>query len=124
MTTVNGVKDNPQALAAWHAANVFYGDDDPRGRPMSKRSIAAIERKDLVEFRDKWFAPNNAILAVSGDFNDKALKPMLQKTLRRLEEARGAAGDRRAGAAAGGGARRSCRCASSTSRTRRSRACW
>jgi zinc protease len=80
MTTVNGVKDNPQALASWHAANVFYGDDDPRGRPMSKRSIEAIARPDLMAFRDKWFAPNNAILAVSGDVDDKALKPMLQKT--------------------------------------------
>jgi zinc protease len=80
MTTVNGVKDNPQALASWHAANVFYGDDDARGRPMSKRSIEAIDRKDLVAFRDKWFAPNNTILALSGDVDDKTVKPMLQKT--------------------------------------------
>ncbi|HEX9101239.1 MAG TPA: pitrilysin family protein, partial [Polyangia bacterium] len=80
MTTVNGVKDNPQALASWHAANVFYGDDDPRGRPMSKRSIEAITRQDLMAFRDKWFAPNNTILAVSGDVDDKALKPLLQKS--------------------------------------------
>ncbi len=80
MATVNNVKDNPQALASWHAANVFYGDDDPRGRPMSKRSLDAITRQDLVAFRDKWFAPNNTILAVSGDVDDKALKPMLAKT--------------------------------------------
>ena len=80
MTTVNGVKDNPQALASWHGANLFYGDDDPRGRPMSKRSIEAITRQDLIAFRDKWFAPNNTILALSGDVDDKALKPMLQKT--------------------------------------------
>ncbi|MCU1278917.1 MAG: peptidase domain protein, partial [bacterium] len=80
MTTVNGVKDNAQALASWHAANVFYGDEDPRGRPMSKRSIEAIERKDLVGFRDKWFAPNSSILAVSGDVDEKALKQQLQKT--------------------------------------------
>src|SRR5262249_48846458 len=39
LASVHGVKDNPQSLATWHAANVFYGDDDPRGRPMSKRSI-------------------------------------------------------------------------------------
>ena len=79
MANVNSSKDNPQVLAAWHAANVFYGDDDPRGRPMSKKSIEAIQRPDLVAFRDKWFAPNNAILAVSGDVDEKALKPMLNK---------------------------------------------
>ena len=60
LTTINGVKDNPEALASWHAANVFYGDDDPRGRPMSKKSVASITRPDLVAFRDKWFAPNNS----------------------------------------------------------------
>src|SRR6185312_15754802 len=70
MANVNSSKDNPQVLAAWHAANVFYGDDDPRGRPMSKKSIEAIQRPDLVAFRDKWFAPNNAILAVSGDVDE------------------------------------------------------
>ena len=80
LTTVNGVKDNPQALASWHAANVFYGDDDPRGRPMSKKSIEAITRQDLIGFRDKWFAPNNTILAVSGDVDERTLKGMLQKT--------------------------------------------
>ena len=54
---------------------------------MSKKSIAAITRADLVAFRDKWFAPNNAILAVSGDVDEKALKPSLQKDVRRVEEA-------------------------------------
>ena len=80
LSTVNGVKDNPMALAGWHAANVFYGDDDPRGRPMSKRSIEAIDRKALIEFRDKWFAPNNSLLAVSGDVDDKAVRAMINKS--------------------------------------------
>lgn len=80
LATVNHAKDDPNTLARWHAANVFYGDEDPRGRPMSKRSIAAIDQKALVEFHDKWFAPNNAILAVSGDVSDKAVRALLKKT--------------------------------------------
>ncbi|MDB4966841.1 MAG: peptidase domain protein [Myxococcales bacterium] len=80
MSTVNGVKDNPQSLATWHAANVFFGDDDPRGRPMSKRSLESIDRKALVEYRDRWFAPNNAILAISGDIDDKTARPLINKS--------------------------------------------
>lgn len=79
LSSINGAKDNPQALARWHAANVYYGDDDPRGRPMSKKSVEAIDRAALVEFRDRWFAPNNAILALSGDVDEKAVKPLVQK---------------------------------------------
>jgi zinc protease len=80
LASINQVKDDPESLSRWHAANVFYGDDDPRGRPMSRRSLAAIDRKSLVEFHDKWFAPNNAILAVSGDVDDKSVHALAQKT--------------------------------------------
>lgn len=79
IATVNRVKDDPNALARWHAANVFYGDDDPRGRPMSKKSIQAIDQKSLVEFHDKWFAPNNAILAISGDVDERAARSIANK---------------------------------------------
>jgi zinc protease len=76
---VEGAKDNPQALAAEHAANLFYGDDDPRGRPLSKRSIAAIDRAALVAFHKAWFAPNNAVLAISGDVDAKAVRGLVDR---------------------------------------------
>jgi zinc protease len=76
---INQVKDDAGQLAQWHVANVFYGDDDPRGRPMSKRSIEAIDQKSLSDFHAKWFAPNNAILAVSGDVDDKTLRKQLKE---------------------------------------------
>jgi len=41
----------------------------PYGLPQTgtPETIAAITQKDLFEFHDKYFAPNNAILAVVGD---------------------------------------------------------
>jgi len=76
---VEGSQDNPQALAARHAANLFFGDETPRGRPTSKRSIAAIDRAALVEFHKSWYAPNNAIMAISGDVDPRAIRAQVTR---------------------------------------------
>jgi zinc protease len=76
---VESVKDNPQALAGQHAQNLYYGEDDPRGRATSKRTLAAIDRKALLDFHKAWYAPNHALLAVAGDVDPKAIKATLQK---------------------------------------------
>jgi zinc protease len=76
---VEGVKDNPQGLASQHLANLFFGDETPRGRPMSKRSIGAITREDLVKMHQTWFAPNTGLLAISGDVDAKMLRADLTK---------------------------------------------
>lgn len=77
--SVEGAKDSPQQLAAQHAANLYFGDDDQRGRPMSKRSLSLIDRAALVAFHKAWYAPNNTVMAISGDVNPKALKALVSK---------------------------------------------
>jgi zinc protease len=79
MASVESVKDNPQALASQNAQNLFFGDDDPRGRPNSKRSLEAIDRKSLQDYYKAWYAPNHAVLAVAGDVDAKTLKATLTK---------------------------------------------
>ena len=60
--------DDPDYLAGVVFDRLVYGFH-PYGRPDSgtPESIAAITRSDLVEFHKRWFAPNNAILAIVGD---------------------------------------------------------
>lgn len=77
--SVEAARDNPGMLAGHHAANLFFGDGDPRGLSPSKKSVQAIERAAAVEFHKTFFAPNNAVLAVSGDFDAKLLKSQLVK---------------------------------------------
>ena len=72
-------RDNPGQLAQVHAANLYFGDDDGRGRPDSKRSIQAIDRATLVAFHSAWYHPNNSVLTISGDFEPKALRAALTK---------------------------------------------
>ena len=60
--------DDPDYLAGVVFDRLVYGFH-PYGKPDSgtPESIAAITRNDLLEFHKRWFAPNNAILAIVGD---------------------------------------------------------
>jgi zinc protease len=60
--------DDPGYVANAVFDRLVYGFH-PYGLPQSgtPETIAAITRDDLVEFQRKYFAPNNAILAVVGD---------------------------------------------------------
>jgi len=71
---LQSAKDSPKSLAANHAANVYYGDQDVRGRPTSLQSVASINRKAIFDFFNRHYAPNNSILAISGDFDSKMME--------------------------------------------------
>jgi zinc protease len=44
-----------------------------------KHEIEAISPRDLLDFHGKWFAPNNAVIVISGDFNLASLKECLER---------------------------------------------
>ena len=76
---VEGAKDSPPSLASLHARNVYFGDADSRGRPVSEASLAKIDRAALVAFHKARYAPNASILAISGDVDEKTLKGQLAR---------------------------------------------
>ncbi len=49
--------------------------------PITKASLEAITREDLVAFHGKYFYPANFIFAVSGDFNTKEMIAKLDKAM-------------------------------------------
>lgn len=75
-------KDDAGQLAGAHFLNALWGDEHPRGWPMSSRTIDAIQRGDMVTWHRRWFAPNNAILAVAGDVDVKKLRFELDRVFR------------------------------------------
>ena len=60
------LKDDPQSLAFREFNRLIYRGD-PRGRFPSHKSLANIERDDLIKFHGRFFQPGNIMFAVSGD---------------------------------------------------------
>jgi zinc protease len=60
--------DDPEYLADAVIERLIYGPH-PYGRPGAgtAASIRQISRADVVAFHARWFAPNNALLAIVGD---------------------------------------------------------
>ena len=65
------LKDDPQKLAFREFNRLIY-HDDPRGRLSSHKSLANIERNDLIQFHSRFFQPGNIMFAVSGDITKAA----------------------------------------------------
>ncbi|HEY9285372.1 MAG TPA: pitrilysin family protein [Pyrinomonadaceae bacterium] len=63
--------DMPQyANTNWHNAHNFYGD---------LKDLEAATLDDVRKFFDTYYAPNNAVLVVVGDFEEKEARQMIEK---------------------------------------------
>lgn len=58
----------------------------PYGTPVIgwMKEIERYEWPDIKAFYDRWYAPNNAVLVVSGDITAAALRPLAEKTYGRI----------------------------------------
>ena len=65
----------------WEKFNKFYYGDNPYGNPISgtENEINSLSISDVNNFYDKFYAPNNAILILSGDIDVNTAKNLAQK---------------------------------------------
>jgi len=78
---IDGIKnrnDSPRSVLDIEFNKLLYGKH-PHARLTSKASIEGITRKDLLLFHKTYYASNNIILAVAGDFNKKDMLAKLEK---------------------------------------------
>ena len=61
--------DRPAAVVSRVFNKQIYGAKNPYGREATEATVAAITRSDMVAFHQKYFAPNNTMIALSGDFD-------------------------------------------------------
>jgi len=72
-------RSNPGFLAQEQFSRAIYGNH-PGGLIIAPvASIKKLSTKDLAEFHDTYYRPNNAILAIVGDVTLKDVLPKLQK---------------------------------------------
>lgn len=72
--------DDVGSIAGREFRRLIYGPNDPFSRMAEYATIENIEKQDLIEFHKKYFAPNNIMLALWGDFNASEMKAKVEQT--------------------------------------------
>lgn len=72
--------DSPGQIASREYNKLIYGPESPYAQYPEYATIDAITREDLVAFHEKYFGPDNMIVAVWGDFETDEM-------VERIEEA-------------------------------------
>jgi zinc protease len=80
LAEIESAKDRPQVVAGW-AFNELVYRTHPLHRPAQgyPETIARITREDLLRFHGEFFAPNNAILAIVGDFRIPEIMALIER---------------------------------------------
>ena len=72
--------DQVTGIAGREFRRLIYGLNDPFARLVEYATIENIEKKDLIEFHKKYYAPNNIMIALWGDFATNEMKAKVEQT--------------------------------------------
>ena len=75
-------KDLPHKYVWNLLSELLYGDT-PAGRPVigSIENVRRFSRKDFLNYHKKHYIPQNTVVVVAGDVDEKAIKEQVKKTL-------------------------------------------
>src|SRR3990167_2070954 len=77
---INMYKDNPQVhIESLFEEGLWPGSALGRDIAGTAEVIRAVNRKDILDYRKKWYQPSNMIIAVAGKFNEAELEQQLGK---------------------------------------------
>jgi predicted Zn-dependent peptidase len=79
--------DNPGGIASREYAKLIYGPDSVYARHAEYATIDNITRDDLVAFHQKYFHPNQVMLAAWGDFNAKQMIAKIESAFKGWQKA-------------------------------------
>ena len=78
--------DQVGAVAGREFDKLIYGPESVYARHEEYATIGSITRDDLVAFHKRYFGPNNAMLAVWGDFDTKQMIAKIEKAFENWEK--------------------------------------
>ena len=83
------IETNPEALLAEEIDATLY-QNHPYRIPVIgwMHEMEKLNRTDAVAFYDRYYAPNNAILIVAGDVDEKEVRALAEKTYGRSRAGR------------------------------------
>lgn len=78
-------EDDPDRRRSKALFRLTFGDH-PYGRPVigSKASVRAITRKDILDYRARWYKASNMLVVAVGDFKTAELLPRIKKAFAKL----------------------------------------
>jgi zinc protease len=81
MTALAQRRDQPEAVADLVAVGTLFGSDHPYGRPVDgfEATVGAITLDDVKAFHERFWRPNNALVALAGDFDPARLRDDLER---------------------------------------------
>ena len=71
--------DDPMGIMRREGSRLVYGADSPYGRNTEYATIESITQVDLKAFHAKYYMPNRIILGLTGDFDPKEMKALLER---------------------------------------------
>ena len=78
--------DSIGAVAGREFDKLIYGADSLYARHIEYATIGSINRDDLLAFHRKYFGPNNAMLAVWGDFDTKEMIEKIEQVFEKWDK--------------------------------------
>lgn len=74
-------QDNPARRRTRAILAAAFGKDHPYGRPVigSEKSVRAISRQDILNYRAKWYRGPGMLVVAVGDFNTAEILPRIEK---------------------------------------------
>lgn len=72
-TAIARRNDEMRSIATREYNKLIYGPDSPYARQTEYATINNISRDNLIAFHDKYYHPNNVMLAVWGDFDTEKM---------------------------------------------------
>jgi len=86
LAAIEQEKNSPFGVATRLLPKLIYGENHAYSAPFSgsgdEESVTSMTTKDLKQYYNTWFKPNNATLIVTGDTSIDEIKPLLEKAFK------------------------------------------